>query len=237
MKKILAIAIKEWRNYFTSPVGYIFAALLLIVVNWLYFNDLFLMGQADMRPYLTMMVYLLSIFIPSISMNLLADEKRNSTWEVLLTTPITELQMVLGKFLGCGIYLLFTFILTLPTVVTIFLLGKPEAGLIIAGYLGLILIGLAYLSVGLFMSSLSNQPIIGFLGSAIFLIISNLISQEMVLMRIPMIARNITEWLSLTVKIERVNSGLITMADLMFFFSWITIFLILTIVNLKTRDK
>jgi ABC-2 type transport system permease protein len=237
MRKILTIARKEWQNYFTSPVGYIFAALLLVVVNWIYFGDLFLLGQADIRPYLTTMVYLFSIFIPAISMGLFADEKKNSTWEVLLSTPITEIQLVAGKIIGCGMYLLFTITLSLPTAITIFLLGKPDLGLMVSGYLGLILIGISYLSVGLFMSSLSNQAIVGFLGTAVFLILNSMIGQEVVLTRLPTVIKSMVEYLSLITHVTRINSGLITMTDILFFVSWVAIFMVLTVLTLKTRDK
>jgi ABC-2 type transport system permease protein len=237
MKKILTIARKEWKNYFTSPVGYIFAALLLIVVNWIYLGDLFLLGQADIGPYLTTMIYLFSIFIPAISMGLLADEKKNSTWEVLLSTPVNEIQLVAGKIIGCGMYLLFTIALSIPAAITVYLLGKPDIGVIISGYLGLILLGSAYLSVGLFMSSLSSQAIVGFLGSAVFLILNNMIGQDVILTRLPVAIKGIVESLSLITRVARINSGLITMSDLMFFGSWIVIFMILTVLTLKTRDK
>lgn len=237
MNKILTIAKKEWRNYFGSPVGYVFAALLLVVTGWVFFGDLFLLGQADMSSYFTTMVFLFSIFIPAISMGLLADEKKNGNWEVVLSMPIDETKLVLGKLLGCGMYLLFTIALSLPVAVTMIILGKPDVGIIAGGYLGLIMLGGAYLSVGLLASSLSNQAMVGFLGATVFLILNNMLGQEVVLARLPVFLKNLASSLSLAARAGHFSEGLITLNDVFFFISWMAVFVILTVISLKTRDK
>lgn len=237
MNKILTIAKKEWQNYFSSPVGYVFAALLLLVCSWMFFGDLFLLGQANMSSYQTTMVFLFSIFIPAISMGLLADEKKNGNWEVILSLPIDETKLVLGKLLGCGWYLLFTIALSAPVAVTVLMLGKPDLGIIAGGYLGLIMLGGAYLSVGLLASSLSNQAIVGFLGATVFLILDNMLGQEVVLARLPGALKNIASALSLASRAGHFNEGLITLNDVVFFISWMAVMAILTVISLKTRDK
>lgn len=237
MKKVLAIATKEWLNYFSSPVGYVFAALLLMVTSWLFFGDLFLSGQASLSSYQTTMAFLFSIFVPAISMGLIADEKKNGNWEVLLATPINETKLVLGKLLGCGGYLLFTIVLSLPAALTVVSLGHPDMGVMWGGYLGLILLGFAYLSVGMFASSLSNQAIVGFLGATVFLILDNMLGQEVVLSRLPVFFKNIASSISLATRASNFGNGLINSGDLLFFISWIAVFTILTVMSLKTRDK
>lgn len=237
MKNIITIAKKEWRNYFSSPVGYVFAGLLLVVVNWLYFSNFFIAGEADLNPYWSNFALLLSLFVPAISMNLIAEEKKNSTWELLLSLPITEKELVLGKFLGCSMYLLFSILLSLPVIVTVYFLGKPELGLILGGFIGIFILSLAYLSLGIFMSSLSSQAIVGFLGSAAALIINSLMGQEVVLSRVPVIAKDFIGGLSLNYRSANFSSGLISVNDLLFFISWIAIFLVLTVISLKSRQK
>jgi ABC-2 type transport system permease protein len=237
MRDILTIAKKEWRSYFTSPVGYVFAGLLLIVASWMYFGDLFILGQANLQPYWAVMGFLFSIFVPAISMNLIAEEKKNSTWELLLSLPITEIELALGKFIGCALYLLLVISLSIPAIVTVYLLGKPDLGLIVGGYLGIIMLGLAYLSLGMFMSSLSTQAIVGFLGSTVVLIINNLLGQEMFLVRMPGILRDLVGGLSLSLRSTKFYAGLIEISDLIFFISWIFIFITLTVISLKMRDK
>lgn len=237
MKKILIIAKKEWLNYFTTPTGYVFAGLLMLVTTWLFTNDMFVINQADLKSYWSTLGFLMSIFVPAISMNLIAEEKKNSTWETLLSLPINEVQLVVGKFFGCALYLIFTVLLSLPLIVTISLLGKPDYGLIAGGLLGMVALSLSYLSVGIFMSSLSSQAIVGFLGSTVFLLINNLISQESILARLPAAAGVVLTDLSLYYRSTNFFVGMIQIKDLVFFISWITVFLTLSVLSLKSRGK
>ncbi len=237
MKNIITIAKKEWRNYFSSPVGYVFAGLLLVVVNWLFFSNFFIGGQADLNPYWSNFSLILSLFVPAISMNLIAEEKKNSTWEVLLSLPINEKELVLGKFLGCALYLLFTILLSLPVIITVYVLGKPDVGLIIGGFVGILLLSLSYLSVGIFVSSLSNQAIVGFLGSSVILLVNSLMGQEILLSRVPSFAKDFIGGLSVNFRSANFSSGAISIGDLVFFISWIIIFITLTIISLKSRNK
>lgn len=237
MNKIITIAKKEWQNNFSNPVGYVFAALLLLVVNWMFYNDFFLVGQANIQPYFSTMAYLFSIFIPAITMGLIADEKKNGNWEIILSMPVNEIQLVVGKILGCGLYILFTIALSLPTAATMYFLGKPDSGVMGGSYLGIIILGWSYLAVGVFMSSLSSQAIVGFLGSAVFLILDNLIGQEVLLTRLPGVIRGVVESLSLAARVGKVESGLITLVDVIFFLSWMMVWTILTVLVLKNRDK
>lgn len=237
MRNIWVIAVKEWKNYLYNPVGYIFAGLLLLVANWLYMGDLFVTGQADLRSYWGMFGFLLSIFVPAITMGLIADEKKNGTWEVLLSLPVSEIELVLGKFLGAGLYFLLVLGLTLPVCLVIILLGKPDSGMVVGGYVGILLLGLSYLAVGLFASSLTSQAVAGFLGAVVFLLVNSLISQETVLMRMPVMIKNIMTSLSLGVRGGRFSGGLIEVNDLVFFVSWILVFIILTVMSLKSRNK
>lgn len=237
MRNTLVIAKKEWINFFTSPIGYIFSGILLVVVNWLFFNDLYLAGQADLKPFWTILTFLLSIFIPAISMGLIAEEKKNSTWELILSLPIKEWELVIGKFIGSGLYLLFTLFLTSTTIGTIYWLGNPDFGVMISSLLGVIALSLAYLSLGIFTSSLSVQPIVGFISSSAILLLNNLFSQEMFLSRVPTWLRAILENLSLSWRYSNFTSGKITLSDVVFFISWIISFLLLTTLVLKRRDK
>lgn len=237
MKKILIIAKKEWQNYFTSPVGYVFAGLLITIVVWMFVGDMFLVNQADLRSYWSILGFLLSIFVPAISMNLLAEEKKNSTWEVLLSLPISEKELTVGKFLGCALYLIFSLLLSLPIILTILILGHPDIGPIIGGFIGILLLGLSYLSLGLFMSSLSNQSVVGFLGATVALMVNNLLGQESLLVKMPGVVRGVAENLSLYARAVNFFTGLVQIKDLLFFGSWILVFLILTVVSLKARGK
>lgn len=237
MKQIWEIAKKEVMNYLNNPVGYIFAGLLYIVVNWLYFSDLFVFGQADLRPYWQTLGFLLGIFIPAVTMGLIAEEKRNGTWEVLLATPINEWQVVAGKYLGSLLYLLNCLALSGITVVIIYILGKPDTGMIIGGFLGMVMMTAAYLATGLFMSTISNQQIVAFISSSVLLMVNDLVGQESVTMRAGPVWGRVLAEMSLGNRMGKFSNGMIDIGDLVFFISWILIFLILSNLSLKIRDR
>jgi len=237
MRNILILARKEWKNYFSGPLGFLFPGLLLTLANWLFMNDLFLTRQAEMKLYWGVVGFLLSIFVPAMAMGLLAEEKKNGTWELLLSLPIKDEEMVLGKFLGGAWYFLTVLGLTLPVAVTVSWLGRPDLGAMVGGYVGIVLLGTAYLSSGLFFSGLTNQPVAAFLTGAVWLIINNLMGQEIVASRLPWFLKGITASLSLTARGEKFSAGLVDIGDGVFFLSWTAVFLMLTVLSLKSRDK
>lgn len=237
MKQIWIITQKEWLFLVKNPVGYIFAGLLMVVSAWMYFYNFFVLGQLDLTPYWTTLIFLLAIFIPAISMNLLADEKKQGNWEMLLSLPVNELQIVLGKFFGSFIYLLVTMLLSLPLIITLVLLGKPDLGIIFSQFLGTLLLGGSYLAVGIWFSGMTAQPIVAFLTTAVALIISNLANQSEILSRLPNSIQNILIQISLAGRTDNFLGGLIRVNDLVFMASWIVVFLTLAVLSLKARNK
>ncbi len=237
MKRIRTIALKEVWGYLTSPVGYVFAGLLLIVANWLFFQDFFLLNQADLTTLWNSLGFLLSIFIPALSMNLISEEKRNGNWEVILSLPVTEFELVIGKFIGAFLYIFVTLLLLSPTVITVLLLGKPDLGILIGGWLGVLGLAVVYLAVGIFCSSLSNQPAVGFLMATILLLVNNFIGQAGVLQRLPVFLGTIFEFLSITWHANQFGLGVVRLEDITFLVSTTGIFLLLTVLYLKARNK
>lgn len=237
MKKIITIAGKEILSYFSSPVGYVFSGILLLVSNWLFFQDFFLMNQASLAGLWANLSFLLSIFVPALTMNSIADEKRNGNWEIILSLPVTETQLVLGKFLGTLTYILITLLFFLPTTILVFLLGKPDLGIIIGGWLGTLFLVISYLSVGIFTSALSNQPVVGFVSAMIILLLNNFIGQSSILSTLPEIVATIVGFISLSAHSNQMAAGLIQLNDIIFFISINVILLTLTVLWLKSRNK
>jgi len=145
--------------------GYVFAGLLLVVVNWLFWSDLFLTGQADLGPYWSAIAFMFIIFIPALSMGLIAEERENGTLEVILSLPVDETQLMIGKFFGGAAFMVLTMALTLPTIATLYWLGAPDTGVVVGSFLGTVFLGLGYLSVGLLVSTCTSQPMVAFLAS------------------------------------------------------------------------
>lgn len=223
-------------NYLISPLGFIFSALFSAVSLWLFFQDFFLIGQARLQSLFNLFPFLFLFFLPAITMNLFSIEKKNNTWEILLTLPVNEIQIVLSKFLVALGFAFFTVLLTLPAAFAVIYLGQPDWGVIISAYLGTLLLIASYISSGLFFSSLTTNPIIAFISSAVFLLINFFLGQQMLMNRLPSLISNIVSAVSLNYHYQNLIAGNFLIDSLVLFISWIFLFLWLTVIILKSRD-
>ena len=171
MKNIIAILIKELYTYFVSPIAY-FVIIIFIVASGLLFSGILLSfsayqqsGPVVMQVLFNNMSVILLFFTPAMTMRLFAEEKKSGTIELLMTSPIKDTEVVFGKFLASFALLLIMLILTLifPLLVTPF--GEQDIGPIVSGYLGLLLLGCAFLSVGVMVSSMTKNQIVAALTS------------------------------------------------------------------------
>ncbi len=167
MKSSWLIAKKELQSYFDSLIAYILLIAFLGFTGffvWLSGNgDVFFRKQADMKVFFSIANWTLFFFIPAITMRLVAEEKRSGTIELILTKSISYWQFVVGKFLSAFLLVLIALAFTIPYYITISTLGDFDHGATLSGYLGLILMSAAYISIGLFTSSITNNQIIAFL--------------------------------------------------------------------------
>ncbi len=234
-KPVLCIFKKELKSYFSSPIAYIFITLFLIVTNYLFFMDYFLLEDANMRSYFSFLPWIFLLFIPAISMRLVAEEKRLNTIEVMLTLPISDWQFVFGKYLSALAFLVIAIFLSFPIVLVLYYTGSPDIGPVIGGYLGTVFMGAAYLSIGLFISSITRNQIIAFIVSAIIILLFLIIGLPMVLFSIPSWLIPVFKWLSFYDHFISISRGVIDMRDIAYYISVIFIFLILTYNSLKNR--
>jgi ABC-2 type transport system permease protein len=166
MKPIWIIARRELNYFFDSLMAYIMIVLFLGFsgfFTWLFGNDIFLVRQASLNAFFGIAYWTLFFFIPALTMRLIAEEKRSGTIELLLTRPVSDMQVVLGKFMATLMLIGIALLLTLPYYFTVAALGKIDHAAVWCGYLGLLLMSSAYISIGMFTSSLTNNQIVGFL--------------------------------------------------------------------------
>jgi len=222
-------------GYFNSPIAYIFIAVFLIVSNWMFFNTFFLQGQASMRNYFILLPWIFLFLNPAITMRLWSEEKRSGTIEFLLTLPITDWQAVLGKFLGSLAFLTISLLFTLTIPITIMSLGNVDLGPIIGGYLGSILMGAVYLSLGGFISSLTKNQIIAFIGAVVIAFIFFILGTDFVVMTAPQFSQPILKFLGLSSHFDNIARGIIDTKDIIYYISFIWLFLWLNkeVVSLK----
>lgn len=154
------IARRELASYFHSPIAYVAMAAFLAAAGYAFMEDFQPGRPAVMRALFDWMVWVLIVIIPVLSMGLLAQEWATGTIETMMTAPIAETDIVLGKFLGAFSFLLVLLSPTLLYVVMLTIYGPPDYGPILSGYLGLILVGALFLAVGLFCSSLTRSQVV-----------------------------------------------------------------------------
>jgi len=231
--QILILARKEFRSYFDSPVAYVVITLFLLIAGWQFSTALFLSNTADLRSLFNMQRFILLFFIPALSMRLISEEKRLGTIELLMTLPIKDWQLVLGKFLAAYLLVAITIFLTLIHYITISILGEPDLGAAVGGYLGIILIVGVYLSIGIFTSSLTQNQIVAFIVA--FVIIFTLFILRSVIVFFPGFIASILEYLSIDYHFDNIARGVIDSRDLIYYFSMMFLFLFLTVQSLESR--
>src|SRR4029078_1222491 len=159
MSPALVISRRELRTYFNSPVAYIVVTVFTIITGYLFFTQLFMEQQAELRALFGSMLLLFMFLAPAITMRLLADEKSSGTLELLITMPVRDWEVVVGKFLAAMGLLVVTLLLTLVFAITVRALGPLDRGPTIGGYLGLLLMGGAYISIGVIASAFTPNSI------------------------------------------------------------------------------
>lgn len=235
MRNIFIILRKELRTYFDSPIAYVFIIAFLSFSNWLYFRGFFLINQVDMRDYFFFLPWIFLIFIPSVTMRLWAEEKKIGTIEILMTLPVKDHEVVLGKFLASFIFLLIALALTFPIPLTLSLLGDVDPGPIIGGYIGACFLGGAYLAIGLFVSSLAENQIVAFIIAIILSFALFIIGEDLVLVTIPESLAPFFAYLGLGKHFVSLQRGVIDSRDLIYYLSVIGFFLFLNIQSVESR--
>ncbi len=160
------ISKKELSSFFDSLTAYILLIAFLGFsgfFTWITGSDIFMRKEADLDVFFSVSKWTLFFFIPAITMKMIAEENKTGTIELLLTKAITPRQIVLGKFLACFMMIAITLLFTISYYITVSQLGKMDHGATICGYLGLLLMSAAYISIGLFASSITNNQIVAFL--------------------------------------------------------------------------
>ncbi len=233
MIKAGTLARRELAAYFYSPIAYVVAFGFLVIAGYFFAVELTAIGQLTLRFALNNMVVVMIFVIPFVTMRLLAEEMRSGTIEPLMTDPVTDWDVVFGKFLaGLGFYA-FLLVPTLSYIVVLKLYGEPELGPILATYGGLLLMGCEYVAIGLFASALTRNQIVAAIVSFAILLM---------LFIIGWVAQGKTgaalEWLAYLGTIDHLDSfrkGIIDSKDVIYYLSTTALFLFFTVRIVETR--
>jgi ABC-2 type transport system permease protein len=237
MNHVVSIFKKELRSYFSSPIGFVFIIFYLLVSNAFFFfvQDFFRQGQVTMRGYFAAMPWVFLFFVPAITMRLWAEEKKLGTVELLLTMPMKEWEIVTGKFLASFAFLAITLLFSISIPASLMYLGKPDFGVILGSYVGALFLGSAYLAIGLYISSLTENQVVAFIISLAVIFVLLLIGIAPVWLNVlgPIVA--ICEYVSLLSHFNNVTRGVIDSRDVIYYVSVIALFLYLNIKNIEAR--
>ena len=238
MRSILVITRRELTSYFDSLIAYVVIILFLCLTGfftWLWPNNIFYVGQASLVEFFEWAYWFLFFLIPAITMHTIAEEKGNGTIELLSTKAINDWQIVTGKYLSSLLLLVVALICTLPYYISISRLGSVDHGAIIGGYVGLILYSSAFISTGIFASSLTNNQIIALLLAlgiqAIFALVFWLLG--MFLTGTP---GSIFNFLSARGHFDSMSRGVFDSRDVLYFLALTFVGLLLSQANLAKRN-
>jgi gliding motility-associated transport system permease protein len=243
MSNVLAIAQKELRSYFASPIAYIIIGFFAFVFGWFYLVSLTFFMQASMqmgmpgagqinintmaiRPLLQNVSVVALFVLPLITMRTYAEEKRTGTIELLLTSPVTDAQIILGKFFGAVTLYALMLAVTWIHVAILFIYGNPEWKPILSGYLGLLLMGASFLSIGLLISSLTRNQIVA--GMVTFSVLLLMWTVSWMADSAGPTMQKVLMALSITDHFDDFSKGVIALNHLVYYLSFITFGLFLT---------
>ncbi|MGB0930659.1 MAG: ABC transporter permease subunit, partial [Chitinophagales bacterium] len=222
MNKILTIAKREFNTFFDSLIAYIMVVVFLGFsgfFTWLFGADVFLRGQASIAPFFDIAYWALFFFIPALTMRMLAEEQKSGTIELLLTNPVTDWQIIFGKFLACLALVGITLVFSLPYYFTAVWLGPVDHGAVWVGYLGILLMSSAYIGIGLFASSITNNQIVAILLALMLNLLFALLFGFLAQAAAGGWMANLFDYMSLRVHYDSMIRGVIDTKDIIYFLS------------------
>jgi ABC-2 type transport system permease protein len=234
LKNIGAVFEKEFFSFFNSPVAYIVITVFLLIAGWMFFQQFFLAGQATMRPLFSLIPVLFIFYAPAITMRLVAEERKTKTFSLLLTLPLGNGEIIVGKFLAAWALLGVGLLLTIPYALTVSSIAGMDWGPVLGGYIGALLMGGAYLAVGMLSTSLATNQIVAFiLGLGLCFVFFIL---DKVLIFVPEGFATIFEYLSVDYHFRNIARGVIDLRDIVFYLSFVGAFITYSIYAIQRED-
>ena len=244
MSPTLAIYKRELKSYFATPLAYVFIVIFLALSGALtfYLGGLYERGQADLQPFFSFHPWLYLFLIPAVGMRLWSEERKSGTIELLLTLPVTMWQAVFGKFLAAWSFIGIALALTFPVWITVNYLGNPDNGVIVASYLGSLLMAGAFLAIGACLSAATRNQVIAFILTVVVCFLLLLAGFPLVLdgasAVLPQVLVDAIAQLSFLTHFAAIAKGVIDLRDLLFFLLTIGFWLYAcaVVIDLKKAD-
>jgi len=241
VNRIVVILKRELAGYFATPIAAVFIVIFLLLagVFTFYLGNFFVRDQADLLPFFNFHPWLYLVLIPALAMRLWAEERREGTIELLFTLPVTMWEAVVGKFLAAWCFTGIALALTFPMWITVNLLGEPDNGVIVAGYIGSFLMAGGFMAIGSCVSALTKNQVIAF-------VISVVVGFGFVLSGFPLVLDFFSGWapqfllelissFSFLTHFNAISKGVIDLRDIVYFLSLIGFWLFATTLILEWK--
>jgi len=241
MHNMMVVFKRELAGYFTTPIAYIFMIIFVFLsgIFAFYIGNFFNRGQADLFSFFTFHPWLYLFLIPALAMRLWAEERKSGTIELLLTMPITTPQAVLGKFLAAWAFTGISLFLTFPIWITVNYLGNPDNGIIVASYIGSLLMAGAFLAIGSSISAFTRNQVIAFVVSAVICLLFVLSGFPLVLdffsIWAPEFIVSAISSFSFLTHFDAITKGVIDLRDIIYFMSLIAFWLYINVVVIEYK--
>jgi len=240
---MLSILKKEIRSFLSSFIAYVVIVVFLLLIGlftWVFADgNILVLGQANLDTLFFMAPWVFTFLISAITMRSFSEELKQGTFELLRTKPITDLQIVLGKFLASVLLVLFALLPTLIYVYSVYQLGQPmgnlDTGAIMGSYIGLLLLGASYVSIGLFASVITPNQIVAFILGLFLCFFFYVGFQQMSNLSLFGTYDSLVQNLGIQVHYDSISRGVVDSRDVIYFGSLIAMFLGLTQLILKRK--
>jgi gliding-associated putative ABC transporter substrate-binding component GldG len=230
MRNALVVAWKEFRTFFQTPVGYVILFVFTLLGGWFFFSigagqPFFIQKEASLRGLLTWLPWLFLVFAPAVTMRMWAEERRTGTIETLLTLPLTDWQIVIGKYLASfGLVAVWLLCLS-PIAGVVAWFGEPDPGPVLGGFIGALLLGGAFASIGIAASALTENQIIALVAGVASAFFFLLVGFDPVVGLFPDMVGGFLYNLSLSTHFQSISRGVIDSRDVLYYASFIAFFL------------
>ena len=230
---MLAIWKREVQNYFLTPIGYVFMGVFLLCGGVFFFLSNIASSSSSLETLFGNMIYLFMLVMPILTMRLLSEEKRTKSDQLLLTSPLSITQIVVGKFLAAATVLFATMVVMLIYVVIICCYSTPYPGMIVSNYLGFFLVGCCYVSIGVLMSALTENQVFAAVltfGANLLLQIFESLSSSLTIPTLGLINLNtVLSWMSLYKRYYDFTAGILSFANVLYYVSFCFVILFLAV--------
>ena len=234
MQNTITIFKRELKSFFDSPMAYVFLIVFALLNGWFFTTTFFLYKQSDLRTLFNIVPLVYLFFIPGVTMGLISREKGLGTIEIISTLPIEDRDIVLGKYLSAVALIGIALLSTLLHFITLSTFGNSiDYGAVFTGYLGLILVGSVYASIGVFSSAVTDNQVISFIIGIAIIFVFWLFDKVLIFM--PDFLAGTIQYLSVEFHLSNISRGVIDTRNIIYFSSVIGFFLFLTTRLVESR--